>query len=345
MKLAIVNNQAPYIRGGAEQLAEWLADALRERGHEAEIVRIPFAWREPDEVLSSMLAARLIRVPNVDRVIGLKFPAYYVPHEDKVLWLLHQFRQAHELWGTPHSGLRQDRAGRRVRDAVRIADSEYLTEARRIYTNSAVVGERLSRSTGLASEVLFPPLRDPESYYCDGYEPFVFYPSRLSAFKRQHLAVEAMAWVPGGVRLIVAGAADTAEEEARLRDIVRRRSLEDRVELRVGWMDEQEKRDLMARACAVLYLPYDEDSYGYVSLEAIHSGKPVITCSDSGGTDAVVIDGKTGWVTDPDPASIARAIAEAAGDVEEARRRGEAAQEHLRTLRLDWDHVVECLTS
>ncbi len=345
MKLAIVNNQAPFIRGGAELLAEWLADALRERGHEAVIVRVPFAWREPDEVLSSMLAARLVRVPNVDRVIGLKFPAYYVPHDDKVLWLLHQFRQAHELWGTPHSGLRDDRPGRRVRDAVRVADSEYLAEARRIFTNSAVVGERLRRSTGLPSEVLFPPLPDPEAYRCEGYEPFVFYPSRLSAFKRQHLAVEAMAWVPPGVRLIVAGAADTPDEEARLREIIRRRYLEDRVELRVGWMDEQEKRDLMARACAVLYLPYDEDSYGYVSLEAIHSGKPVITCSDSGGTDAVVIDGETGWVPDPDPASIGAAIAEAAGDLEETRRRGEAAQAHLRTLRLDWDHVVERLTS
>ena len=111
------------------------------------------------------------------------------------------------------------------------------------------------------------------------------------------------------MRLIVAGAADTPDEEARLREIIRRRYLEDRVELRVGWMDEQEKRDLMARACAVLYLPYDEDSYGYVSLEAIHSRKPVITCSDSGGTDEVVIDGETGWVPDPDPASIGAAIA------------------------------------
>ena len=51
----------------------------------------------------------------------------------------------------------------------------------------------------------------------------------------------------------------------------------------LGFITEQEKIDLYAKARAVVYPPADED-YGYVTLEAMLSSKPVITCSDSGGT-------------------------------------------------------------
>jgi glycosyltransferase involved in cell wall biosynthesis len=345
MKVAVINNQAPFLRGGAELLAEWLVEALRARGHDGQVVRIPFGWTPPERIVESMLAARMLRLPNVDRVVALKFPAYYVSHEDKVLWLLHQFRQAHELWGTDKQGLPGSAEGLAIRDAVRTADRTLLAEAGAIYTNSRVVGERLRESTGLESSVLFPPLRDPALYRCDGYEPFVFYPSRITSFKRQFLAVEAMAHIPSGVRLVVAGAPETPEEEARLRHLIEARSLGDRVDLRTGWLDEDTKRDLMARAAAVLYVPFDEDSYGYVTLEAFHSRKPVITCSDSGGTDEVVHDGVTGWVCEPDAEAIAAAIADAARNPAEARRRGEAGLERIGEMRISWDHVVATLTA
>jgi glycosyltransferase involved in cell wall biosynthesis len=345
MKVAVVNNQAPFLRGGAELLAEWLVEALRERGHEGQVVRIPFGWTPPERIVESMLAARLVRLPNVDRVVALKFPAYYVPHDDKVLWLLHQFRQAHELWNTDKQGLPGTPEARGIRDAVRVADRTLLAETGAIYTNSRIVGDRLRDSTGLESTVLFPPLREPELYRCEGYEPFVFYPSRITSFKRQYLAVEAMAHIPSAVRLVVAGAPESLEEEARLRHVIKAQSLGGRVELLTGWLDEGVKRDLMARAAAVLYIPFDEDSYGYVTLEAFHSRKPVITCSDSGGTDEVVHDGVTGWVCEPDPESIAAAIAEAAGNPQEARRRGEAGLELIGGMGISWDHVVATLTA
>lgn len=345
MKIAVVNNQAPFVRGGAELLAEWLVEALQQRGHEGQVIRLPFSWEPPRRVLDSMLAARLTRIPNVDRVVALKFPAYYVEHDDKVLWLLHQFRQAHELWGTPMQGLPDNAEGHEVRDAVRRADTELLAQARAIYTNSKIVGKRLHDSTGLDSTPLYPPLRDPENYRCDGYEPFVFYPSRINSFKRQHLAIAAMSHVPPPIKLVVAGAPDSPEEEERVRSLIERRGLEDRVELLTGWMEEEHKRDLLARAAAVLYLPFDEDSYGYVTLEAFQSRKAVVTCTDSGGTDELVFDGETGWVCEPDERAVAEAIAEAAGKLPLARERGEAAFGALGRLRIDWDHVVATLTA
>jgi glycosyltransferase involved in cell wall biosynthesis len=46
---------------------------------------------------------------------------------------------------------------------------------------------------------------------------------------------------------------------------------------------------------AVLFAPYQED-YGYVTLEAFLSRKPVITARDSGGTLEFVEDGVNGYV-------------------------------------------------
>src|SRR6202161_2315484 len=140
MKGAIGNNQAPFVRGGAELLAEWLSAKLQQYGHQAEIVRIPFQWNPPERIVDHMLAARLVRLANVERVVALKFPAYYVPHENKVLWLLHQFRQVYDLWGTSFQGIPNTPTGHSIRDAVVEADRIHLKEAKRIYTNSKIVG-------------------------------------------------------------------------------------------------------------------------------------------------------------------------------------------------------------
>src|SRR5438309_11524786 len=105
MKIAVVNNCVPFLRVGAEYLPDATVRKLNEFGHEAVLVRIPFTWDPPERIAENMLACRLLRLPNVERVVAFKFPAYFVPHENKVLWLLHQFRQAYDLWGTEHQYL------------------------------------------------------------------------------------------------------------------------------------------------------------------------------------------------------------------------------------------------
>ena len=55
--------------------------------------------------------------------------------------------------------------------------------------------------------------------------------------------------------------------------------------------------DLYAGALAVVFPPFDED-YGYVTLEAFLSHKPVVTTTDAGGPNEFVSDGVNGYVTD-----------------------------------------------
>jgi glycosyltransferase involved in cell wall biosynthesis len=343
MKVAIVNNQAPFVRGGAELLAEWLHDKLEEYGHQAEIVRIPFQWNPPERIIDHMLSARLIRLANVDRVIAFKFPAYYVPHESKVLWLLHQFRQAYDLWGTPYQDIPDTPTGHHIREAIADGDRRYLQEAKRIYTNSKIVGRRLSLYSGMKSEILFPPLLDATPYRCEAYGDYFFFPSRITAGKRQHLAAEAMAAVASSARLVIAGQPETDEDLRRLMSVIHEHGLEDRVEVIPRWIDDDEKLRLLAGARGVIYLPFGEDSYGYVTLEAFHARKPVITFADSGGTLELIEDGRNGFVVN-DIRGLAAAIdrlTEVDSLVEDM---GKAALETIDELEISWDRVIGCLT-
>jgi glycosyltransferase involved in cell wall biosynthesis len=342
MKVAIVNAQAPFVRGGAELLADALRDKLAEHGHQAEVIRIPFAWQPADVILDHMLAVRQLKLGNCDRVIALKFPAYYVEHDSKVLWLLHQFRQAYDLHGSVYHLFPDTPEGRAIRDMIQRADDLHLSRARRIYTNSEVTSERLRKFNGLASKVLYPPLWDQEGYRCDGYGTYIFAAGRLSASKRQALLVEAMRYVQSKVRLVVAGPPEGPETLGELERLVAQHGLSDRVELIGRWLDEDEKRDLFAQALGSAYVPYDEDSYGYVTLESCLSRKAVVTCTDAGGVLALVRDGETGYVVPPSPKELAAAFDRLAGDGV-ARRLGENAFGLASELNISWDHVVDTL--
>jgi glycosyltransferase involved in cell wall biosynthesis len=94
-----------------------------------------------------------------------------------------------------------------------------------------------------------------------------------------------------------------------------------------------------------VYTPYDEDSYGYVTLEAFHSYKPVVTCSDSGGVKLLVRDNETGLVVEPNPEALAEAFDRLYENRIDARRLGRAGYDLMMTLSINWSTVVDKLTS
>ena len=127
MRIVIATVQIPFVSGGAEAHAAGLKDALVREGHEAEIVTVPFNPAEPERIADQMLACRLLDLSEihgtrVDRLIGLKFPAYLIPHPNKVVWVLHQHRAAYDLWNYPFEDLNASPRGVLVREAVRRGD-------------------------------------------------------------------------------------------------------------------------------------------------------------------------------------------------------------------------------
>ncbi len=196
--------------------------------------------------------------------------------------------------------------GRRYRDMIRCSDDQYLRECKKVFTNSRIVADRLKTFNRLdADGVLYPPLPHDAPFRPGEFGDYFFYPSRITSIKRQELAIEAMKYVRPGLRLVIAGQAQTDAELDRLIERVRQAGLADRVEF-TGWVSGERKAELMAGCLGVLYLAYLEDSYGYVTLEAFHSGKPVVTLTDSGGSLEVIEDGVNGLIAQPE--ALARAM-------------------------------------
>jgi glycosyltransferase involved in cell wall biosynthesis len=297
-----------------------------------------------DALPEHLLALRLLDVSHTgDVMIAIRPPAHALRHPRKVLWFIHHQRDLYDLWGTQFQNVPENREGVVLREAIRRADDVFLREAQRMFTNSEIVQERLWRFNRIESEVLRPPLGEGVELRSNGYGDYIFAPSRLSAIKRQALLVEAMAQVNSNVRLVIAGPPDEPEQLRRLERLIAEHELGDRVELFGSWIPEERKRELFANALACAYVPYDEDSYGYVTLESFHARKPVITCTDSGGTLELVTDRINGAVVDPTPESLAGAFDELMEDKARAEALGEAAFARLAELEISWDTVVERL--
>ena len=344
MRIAVVHPQTPFVRGGAETHTEALTRALKRAGHEAEIVTVAGKWYPATELLHQMAVWRALDLSEsnglkIDAVIALKFPAYLVPHERKIVWLIHQHRSAYELWDHPEfADLSKQDEGPQVRDMVWRSDRVSLGEAKRIFTNSRNVQERLWRSLRLSSEVLYhrsPPAEALLDMQPGPYGDYVFLPGRMEALKRQSLVIEAMRFVKSGVRLVLVG---SGPDEPMLREIVKKHGLGDRVTFEIGVSDER-LHELYLNALAVHYGPFDED-YGYVTIEGFAARRPVVTTTDSGGPLEFVTDGETGLVTQPEPHATADALDRLYGDRQLARRLGEAGNEKLRATVPGWPDVV-----
>lgn len=344
MKIAVVNNTVPFLRGGAEILAEALVRELERAGHRTELIRLPFAWEPVERIFDAMLAAELTVIENVDRVIPLKFPAYLVPHADTVPWLLHQFRQFYDLWNTPAGYSEADAAVATVRGLVLRADVESLSRCRRRFVNSRVTQGRLETYSGLTSEVLLPPLPEPGLFHDDGLGDYIYAGGRINSFKRQLLAVRAMAHTTSDVRLVVAGMPETSADLDAIEQARERSGKADRITIIPQYVPDDVKADLVNNALACAYFPIDEDSYGYVTLEGAQARKALVTTSDSGGVTDLVIDGRSGRVVEPHPEEVARAFDELARSRSFAREMGAGAYEVAAELGLSWEHVVDVLT-
>jgi glycosyltransferase involved in cell wall biosynthesis len=322
-----------------------LVDALRARDHEVDTVDIPTTSRW-DAVLEEALAIRLLEVSRgSDVLIAIRPPSYVLRHPNKRLWFIHHHRTAYDLWGTQWQDLPSTPDGVAVRDAIRRYDDLYLREAQKIFTNSQTVADRLRAFNGIEAEVLYPPLGHPERFFWEEPEDYVFYPCRITSHKRQILAAEAASHLASDVRVVIAGAPDHPSELESLALMIRERGLERRVTLLPRWISESEKAELIARSLAVLYVPYDEDSYGYVTLEASHARKAIITCTDSGGALELVTDGENGLVVSPDGPSLAAAIDRLRADPTWATTLGARAHELLAEKDITWDRVVGALLS
>ena len=342
-RIAVVTSSPLFVEGGHLVMARALVQALREAGHESEIVITPQNrfGRQGAAYLAAWLTDVGIGHDNqpVDQVITLRYPSYAVRHPVHVCWLNHTMREYYDQWepfSAPLSWKGQVKERTR-RALIHWADRRLLTShVQKLFTISRTVQMRLQRWGNVPADVLHPP-PPQRPYRCEGYGDYIFAVSRLAPLKRLSLLIEALGRPEAaGIPCVIAG---DGEERGSLQHAIDTRGLASRVRL-IGRIDDNHLVEHLARCRAVCFPPFDED-YGFVAVEAFASCKPVITCTDSGGPTEMVIDGVSGRVCAPRPETLAVALREMMDNPATARRFGDAGYEQV--SKMTWEGALRKL--
>lgn len=340
-RIVVCEAQVPFVRGGAEYLVRSLLTELQGRGYDAELVAVPFKWYPKGELLAHAAIWRMLDLSessgrSVDLVIATKFPTYFVRHPNKVVWLMHQYRAAYDLCGTQYSEFTHVEGDVGLRETLLRLDRDTLAECRRVFTIAHNTSNRLAKFNGVRSEPLYPPSPYTDRLSPGPYGDYILAVGRVESIKRPDLAVRAMLHVDRPVRLVVAGSGSALRETQQLAESL---GVADRVDF-LGAVDEQDLLRLYSEALGVIYTPFDED-FGYVTIEAFLSKKPVVTVSDSGGPLEFVEDGVNGFVCAPVAEELAAALNRIAANRSMAAEFGQAGFERARSI--TWAAVIDRL--
>jgi glycosyltransferase involved in cell wall biosynthesis len=285
--------------GGAERFYEGLVKALNTTGVHADLIEVESDEASFESIKQTYLKFYDLDVARYDAVISTKAPSYLVRHRNHICYLVHTMRVFYDMFEKefPYS----DPSLLEQRKFIHTLDSAALDPKRikKIFSIGFEVTNRLRKYNGLESEVLHPALLS-DNFKAGEYNDYLFLPGRLHRWKRVDLLIDAMRYTKSPVKFKIAG---TGEDEGFFRNKARN---DPRIEF-LGKISDEELIDLYAGALAVPFAPLNED-YGYVTLEAFRSSKPVITCTDSGEPAHFVKNQYNGFVCEPNPQDIAEKI-------------------------------------
>lgn len=344
--ILVLGTQVPFTRGGAELQCESLVREINKLDHvRAELVNLPYKWYPEEQILNTILAYRLLDLTDADGiktdlVIAGKFPTYAVKHDNKVLWLIHQYRQMYDLAGTEFDPCAGDgdtvTKSSRIRNKIKQLDNRFFSECRKIYTTSETVSARLKKYNQFDSAQLPPPPALSDKIVPGQYGDYIFCVGRLDPLKRVDLLIKALSNCPEG-KAVIAG---KGPEYDRLAEQIDRNGLSDRCTL-TGYIDDKTLIDYLSGAKAVYYAPLDED-FGYATIEAFLAKKPVITCHDSGEAANIVGRTGSGILCQNNAASLTEALHTiykmTGSQFEEMSRKG-----HEFAKKIRWEEIIQKL--
>ena len=154
MKFVLVSSCVPFRGGDERRIVDCLYERLVERGHQAEIVRLPFADHDPDTIFRQILSYRLLDLSESgDRLIAFQAPAHLVRHPYKLLWF-GQEQATVERWASTRNDGNETARDQAFR--ARLLDvMEYgMREAQRLFARSEAIQQRLEAISQIQSTVL-----------------------------------------------------------------------------------------------------------------------------------------------------------------------------------------------
>ncbi len=381
MKIAIVTpHPIPFAVGGAENLWWGLqAHIEQQTPHSCDIVSLISPEDTLDGLIASYKAFSQLDLTHYDCVISGKYPGWMVKHPNHVCYMLHRLRGLYDTYSGPGAeAISSSRARALVRWMEDVAGDQGASdqllpeffERYKTLRNSGISDDvfmfpgplaraivhfldgiglsrmRIQRYASNAGTVAkrvgyFPPgaqvtpLHHPPHRhdYRNGAQKYFFTSSRLDRPKRVDLIMEAMRFVKADLPLLIAG---SGPDEDRLKDLARS---DPRIRF-LGFVADDEMPGLYANALAVPYVPRDED-YGLITVEAMRSGKPVVTVLDAGGPTEIVRDQVNGFVTEPNAQALGERLAWFAEHPQQAEEMGKAGRESV--AHIAWDRVFRSL--
>jgi len=315
--------------GGAERLFNGMVRALNFDNVVTEHIQVPSDESSFETILAAYLRFYELDLKSFDGVISTKSPSYIVRHRNHICWLVHTIRVFYDMFErefpSPGPELLEQR------DFILGADTRALSSphTKRIFTIGREVSDRLRHFNGIEAQELHPPLERDFFRFQRESKGYAFIASRLHRWKRIELVINAMRHVTSPMGLLIAG---TGEDEPYFRRLA---GDDPRIRF-LGFVSDAELPDLYMNACVIPFVPVRED-YGYATLEAFQSGKPVITCTDSGEPARLVRHGSSGFVVPPDPIEIGKALEYCYLHPEKAAEMGAQGAASIRHIR--WDAV------
>ncbi|MBD3313414.1 glycosyltransferase [Candidatus Woesearchaeota archaeon] len=328
------------IKGGNQLIMESLAKAINKyTKHEAETLFLPLNHYPNSSLLRSYLkyyAKSLSDLSDYDMVISSKFPSYAIRHDNHICYFAHRFRQFYDFWPdykNQISGLYKA-SSCIARPIIRRIDTHFLKKAR-IVAYSKFLQARL-KSAGLGSELVYAPPHIEDNEFRQGSYDYIFLPHILDdSRKRISLVIRAMKHIKADIRLKIAG------EGPHRKQLMQLAKKDNRIEF-LGYKSDNQLARLYSDALCVPFTSYLED-YGLVTVEAMKSAKPVITCTDSGGPLEFVVHNKTGLVCTPDPKSVAECLDFLINNRKDAKKIGKNGLKSVRDI--TWKNAVKTIIS
>jgi len=358
--LMVANTLPPHDLSGVGEQVLQLAEGLRRRGHEVEVLgrgrggargpKILFPLSvvlpclravrrfRPDVVQvhesDGALAAAVLRRSRRRPLLTALLQVSYVRERAAVRPLVHDGA----ILGSP-GGV--ERRFRRYKAPLQIALGRLTVRSvDLVLAPSAKTAEELVTDYGVRRWDLVPNVtgglptpaaRPGEASPAGdvGEPPPLLFVGRLRIRKGVEVLLEALRRMTDSATVATVWIAGDGEHRAALERRATALGLgADRVRF-LGRVSARGVRELLGRAAA-LVVPSTYEGMPLVVLEAMEAARPVIASRVS-GIPEVVVDGETGWLVPPeDPPALERALVEALADADERDRRGRAGRDRVR---------------
>ena len=373
-------SSVPFQIGGAEKFWWGLHKGLSEFSDSyVELLKLPCRELTFAEIVNSYRTFSELDLSHFDMVISTKYPAWMVHHPNHVVYLQHTLRGLYDTYHFTHlpetlaaipkplhdlmavvrkaSPTREDLAlaftlleraqkDKSLLSALFAFPGPLIREVVHFFDRVALAPSQIAAYASISETVrnrkdYFPPdvdvkiIHHPSDivHFNNAPGEYIFTASRLTNMKRLHLIVEAMRYVTVDIPLRIAG---TGPEMERLKALA---GDDRRIEF-LGYVPDAALPELYSRALFVPFVPYDED-YGLITIEAMRSGKAVVTANDTGGVCEFVFNDKTGYCVEPTPEALGAAMQRLAADPKLARTLGENAQKLVEDI--TWPNIVDRL--